>query len=338
MTREHASVDTENAAIEPSRRAEQNPVLLVIDDAPEIHRLLAVRLKDEGLEFVTALSGLEGLELAEGQQPSLILLDLNMPDHDGFEVLHKLKDNRATMEIPVIVLSADANAASKVRAFEIGAMDYVTKPMDIAELRARIQSAIGISRLMKLLEQRAQIDGLTGLWNRNYFNDRLARDLAEASRKQMPLALVMCDLDHFKRLNDSFGHPAGDAVLQAFAGILNRELRAYDIACRYGGEEFALILPRTSAEEALGVCERVRRAVELTSYKKYPEMHATVSFGVADQTEDGTRDPARLIESADKTLYHAKQNGRNRVHIYGPNGPMAPAMPIAAETQVRLAG
>lgn len=332
-------MEAQTSAHEQTRKADQNPVLLVIDDAPEIHRLLAVRLKDEGLEFVTALSGLEGLELAESQQPSLILLDLGMPGHDGFQTLRDLKENRATMEIPVIVLSADSNAPSKVRAFEIGAMDYVTKPMDVAELRARIQSAIRISRLMKLLEQRAQIDGLTGLWNRNYFNDRLARDQAEAARKQTPLALVMCDLDHFKRLNDSYGHPAGDAVLQTFAVILNRELRAYDVACRYGGEEFSLILPRTTAEEAVGVCERIRRAVELTSFKKYPEMHATVSFGVADRTEDGTFEPTKLIEAADKTLYHAKQNGRNRVHIYGPKGPMVPgAAPTSDAPQVRLAG
>lgn len=332
-------MDTAAGSAEAARRTELNPVLLVIDDAPEIHRLLAVRLKDEGLDFVTALSGGEGLELAESQQPSLILLDLSMPDLDGFEVLHRLKDNRATMEIPVIVLSADTTAASKVRAFEIGAMDYVTKPMDIAELRARIQSAIRLSRLMKLLEQRAQIDGLTGLWNRNYFNDRLGRELAEASRKKTPMALVMCDLDHFKRLNDTYGHPAGDNVLQTFATILNRELRAYDIACRYGGEEFALILPRTSAEEAVGVCERVRRAIELMSFKKYPEMHATASFGVADRTDDGSYDPARFIEAADKTLYHAKQNGRNRVHIYGPKGPMAPGAVAPGDApQVRLAG
>jgi len=331
------NVETQTITPEQARKADQNPVLLVIDDAPEIHRLLAVRLKDEGLEFMTALSGPEGLELAESNQPSLILLDLGMPGHDGFQTLRDLKENRATMEIPVIVLSADANAASKVRAFEIGAMDYVTKPMDVAELRARIQSAIRISRLMKLLEQRAQIDGLTGLWNRNYFNDRLGREQAEASRKHSPLALVMCDLDHFKRLNDTYGHPAGDAVIQAFAGILNRELRAYDVPCRYGGEEFALILPRTTAEEAVAVCDRIRRALELTSFKKYPEMHATASFGVAAHVEEGACDPAKLIEAADKTLYHAKQNGRNRVHIYGPKGPMAPGATGDAP-QVRLAG
>jgi len=330
-------VETQTITPEQARKADQNPVLLVIDDAPEIHRLLAVRLKDEGLEFMTALSGPEGLELAESNQPSLILLDLGMPGHDGFQTLRDLKENRATMEIPVIVLSADANAASKVRAFEIGAMDYVTKPMDVAELRARIQSAIRISRLMKLLEQRAQIDGLTGLWNRNYFNDRLGREQAEASRKHSPLALVMCDLDHFKRLNDSYGHPAGDAVIQAFAGILNRELRAYDVPCRYGGEEFAIILPRTTAEETVAVCDRIRRALELTSFKKYPEMHATASFGVAAHVEEGACDPAKLIEAADKTLYHAKQNGRNRVHIYGPKGPMAPGATSDAP-QVRLAG
>ncbi len=299
------------------RDDEQQPVLLVIDDAPSMHRLLAVRLKDEGLEFSTAFSGAEGLEMAARHQPALILLDIGMPDQDGFEVLHALKDNRETTAIPVIMMSGSVDSLDKVRAFELGAMDYVTKPVDVPELRARIQSAIRISRLMRLLEQRAHIDGLTGLWNRKHFNDRLEAHISSHQRCGEPLALAMCDLDHFKKLNDTFGHPAGDEVLQTFAKLLNRELRGYDIACRYGGEEFALILPRTTVEEARRVCDRIRRALESTSFKRFPEVQATGSFGVTGRPAGGEATVAAWIDAADKALYSAKDSGRNRVHVYG---------------------
>jgi two-component system cell cycle response regulator len=300
-----------------AREEEQAPVLLVIDDAPSMHRLLAVRLKDEGLEFSTAFSGAEGLEMAERHQPSLILLDIGMPDMDGFEVLHALKDNRDTTAIPVVMMSGSVDSSDKVRAFELGAMDYVTKPVDVPELRARIQSAIRISRLMKMLEQRAHIDGLTGLWNRKHFNERLEAHISSLQRGDERLALAMCDLDHFKRLNDTFGHPAGDEVLQAFAKLLNRELRGYDIACRYGGEEFALILPRTTREEARAVCDRIRCALECSTYSRFPEVSATGSFGVTDAPAGGEPTVAAWIEAADRAMYSAKDAGRNRVHVYG---------------------
>jgi len=315
------------------RKPEQQPVLLLIDDAPEIHRLMAMKLKDEGLDFLTAFSGVEGIELAERQLPALILLDVTMPDHDGFEVLHTLKENPATKQIPVIMLSATHASEAKVRSFELGAMDYVTKPVDVPELRARIQSAIRLTRLMEMLEHRAQIDGLTGLWNRAHFDRRLEAELAEMKRRETPLSLVMCDLDHFKKLNDSFGHPAGDAVLETFASLITQEIRVNDIACRYGGEEFALILPRTAVAEAVGVCERIRKALFARTFRKYPEMQATASFGVAGMPIDGATDPAAWLEGADNALYSAKENGRNRVHVYGAQG-CTPGTPDA----MRMAG
>ncbi|MCA9311216.1 MAG: diguanylate cyclase [Phycisphaerales bacterium] len=296
---------------------ERKPVLLLIDDQPAIHRLLAVKLRNEELEFLTAFCGEEGLELAREQQPSLILLDLNMPETTGFEVLKSLKGNTETMEIPVIIVSGSADSADKVRAFELGAMDYVCKPFDVPELRARIQSAIKLHRLMKMLEQRAQIDGLTGLWNRAYFDKRLGIELNTHRRSNRPLALVLCDLDHFKKLNDNFGHPAGDAVLQGFASILNRELRSSDVACRYGGEEFALILPDTSCEDAVRACDRIRLAIEAKRWKSYPEMAATASFGVAHSGNATLQTGAAWIEAADGSLYDAKGSGRNRVHVHG---------------------
>jgi diguanylate cyclase (GGDEF)-like protein len=173
---------------------------------------------------------------------------------------------------------------------------------------------------MEMLEHRAQIDGLTGLWNRAHFDRRLEAELSEKHRHNTPMALVMCDLDHFKKLNDTFGHPAGDAVLETFASLISQEIRANDIACRYGGEEFALILPRTEVAEAVGVCERIRKALSARTFRKYPDIQATVSLGVAGEPLDDSGEPGAWLEAADHALYSAKEHGRNRVHVYSRSG------------------
>lgn len=311
------------------------PVLLVVDDSPAIHRLLSVKLHDEGLEFLTAYQGEEGLELAQEHQPALILLDVHMPGIDGYETLHQLKTNPETIEIPVIMLSGDDNPEQKVRCFQLGATDFVTKPFDVSELRARIQSALRIRSLLIMLAQRAQIDGLTGLYNRAAFDKTLAEEVERAAASGDPLALVMSDLDRFKRLNDTFGHQAGDAAIAGFAQVIAGEIRSYDIACRYGGEEFALILPGTSLEESAILCERIRRETEQLSWAKYPEMVTTASFGMTSGPIDAAQsnDPRSWVEAADQALYAAKDNGRNRVEPYEPTNP------DLDETQsLRLAG
>lgn len=307
---------------------EPAPLLLLIDDSPDIHRLMAFKLKNEGLEFLTAFSGEEGIALAQTQQPALILLDLMMPGLDGFAVLKALKDDPRTIEIPVIVVTGSTDSKDKVMAFEQGAMDVVGKPFDVHELRARIHSAIRIHRLMRMLEQRAQIDGLTGLWNRKHFNERFGAELLCAERKGTPLALVLCDLDHFKKVNDTFGHPAGDAVLQGFAAVLGNTLRGYDIACRYGGEEFAIILPDTPPEQALGVADRVRQEIAGRRWPNYPDIRATASFGLAEGPAPGMTGVEGWIAAADRALYHSKQTGRNRITRFAdmPAGAKAPAI------------
>lgn len=312
---------------EDLRSAKTLPTLLVVDDSPAIHRLLAVKLKNEGIDFVGAYSGAEAIEIARDIKPALVLLDVNMPEMDGFGTLHALQADPTTHDIPVIMLSGDNDSESKVRSFEMGATDYVTKPFQVAELRARIASAIRISKLMTMLEQQASIDALTGLGNRAFFDRRLTEEISEAARKKEPLTLVMCDLDHFKKLNDGFGHPAGDAVLESYAGILKDALRTYDIPCRYGGEEFAIILPGTGSPDSAMICERIRAALETETWAKYPGMKATSSFGVATRSLDGTEDAASWIEAADQALYAAKSSGRNRVHVFVRNGESTLATP-----------
>jgi len=296
---------------------DENPVVLVIDDSPDVHRLLKARLRHEQLELRAVMSGAEGIALARTLKPAICLLDLDMADMDGFQVLRSLKSDAATMDIPVIVLSAMVSAQDKVTAFDLGAVDYITKPFNLTELRVRVRSALRLHRLVEMLAQRAQIDGLTGLWNRAYFDRRWAEEVSKSSRHRHALTLGMLDIDHFKGINDTYGHPAGDAVLQGVARLIQRECRHEDVACRYGGEEFALIMPDTVPEEAMNLCERIRSALSATVWASHPERTITASIGLAGFTSPGDQAPGPWLEMADRAMYTAKQSGRNRVVLSG---------------------
>ena len=289
------------------------PKVLAIDDSELIHRLLRVRLQFEQLELHGALDAAEGIRLAYELRPDVILLDIEMKGMDGFEVLQRLKADVELQDIPVIFISATASMEDRVRALDLGAQDFVGKPFEVVELKARVRSALRVQHLVKMLAQRAQVDGLTGLWNRTYFDRRLTQESAEAFRHQRPLALVMCDLDGFKQLNDRFGHPFGDMVLERFAKVLQSG-RTSDVACRYGGEEFGILLPHTGGTEAFEVAERYRRQIETLEWPGQQGLVVTASFGVADVSAAGrpvTSD--ELVSAADTALYRAKTQGRNRV-------------------------
>ncbi|MFN7020298.1 MAG: diguanylate cyclase [Phycisphaerales bacterium] len=291
-----------------------NPLVLLIDDSVDVHRLLRVRLRHEQIRLIDATNAREGLEMAKKEPPATILLDLDMPDTDGFEVLRALKEDTSTNAIPVIVLSAMSSSEDKVTAFDLGATDYVTKPFDLAELRARLRAALRLDQLLHLLADRANVDGLTGLGNRAHFNKRWAEKVAECRRHPMPLALAMCDVDHFKRVNDTYGHPAGDEVLQGVAKLLQSECREIDVPCRYGGEEFALIMPATSTAEAGIVAERVRESLTRIIWPRHPEHRITVSIGLVGCAGSiGEATAAEWLEQADRNLYTAKHEGRNRI-------------------------
>jgi diguanylate cyclase (GGDEF)-like protein len=296
---------------------EHNPLVLVIDDSVDVHRLLKARLRSEHLELQCESTGSSGLQAAVECKPAIILLDLDMPGMDGFEVLRTLKDGPETMRIPVIVLSGLQSPHDKVTAFDLGAVDYITKPFDLTELRVRVRSALRLHLLLEMLNQKAQVDGLTGLWNRAYFDERWTDEVGRLDRRgEGELSLAMIDLDHFKSINDTFGHPAGDAVLEATAKILQRECRKSDSPCRYGGEEFALIMPDTGPEQAVALCNRIREAIQEVVWPRHPERRVTGSVGVAGSGAGALKSPSEWIEVADKTLYAAKTGGRNRVHVY----------------------
>jgi diguanylate cyclase (GGDEF)-like protein len=289
--------------------------VLIIDDSKPIHALVRARLAEEPIELHSAFDGESGISAALNLSPDLILLDVDMPTPDGFEVCRRLKDDPATMTIPVVFLTGMASTEQKIRGLELGALDYILKPFDPAELRARVRTSLRQKYLLDLLAKKAMIDGLTGLWNRIYFDQTLAAQLALFRRAGYPCSVLLADVDNFKLINDNFGHPTGDEALRAIAQILQSSCRIEDTVCRYGGEEFAILCPNTPAEKATILGERVRESISrLTmSYRRTP-FALTCSFGIADPATSGDRS---VVEAADQALYRAKQSGRNKVICAG---------------------
>ncbi|MBC8106544.1 MAG: diguanylate cyclase [Anaerolineae bacterium] len=286
--------------------------VLIIDDSQPIHALVRVRLAGEDVELHSAHNGFTGLKAAQDNPPDVILLDVDMPDMNGFEVCRQLKADERTMDVPVIFLTGASSTEEKIKGLELGAVDYITKPFDPAELRARVRSSLRTKYLLDLLSRKAMIDGLTGLWNRRYFDRRLTEEISMARRTKRPLACILGDLDHFKSCNDKFGHTFGDEVLRCVSATMGGVVRTEDILCRYGGEEFAVIVPNSSMTGAAELGERLRVAISTTSIgTRADAMHVTASFGVAHWSAD--QDEKTLLDRADAALYRAKQDGRNRV-------------------------
>ncbi len=279
-----------------------------------IHRLLKSQLRHERIEVHNAVTGTEGVSMARALDPDVILLDVDMPDIDGFEVMRELKRHPVSHDIPVILLSTADDTDTKVRGLDMGAVDFITKPFDVPELKARVRSAVRMRGLIRMLAQRAQLDGMTGLWNRSYFDMRLAQEVANAGRYGHSLALILGDIDFFKNINDTHGHPFGDLVLERFARLLMGG-RNGDIPCRYGGEEFGIILPDTTAEEAGHVANRIRRAFKGLRWDGCEDLSVTASFGVTDVTRAQKQNAESMVASADRALYAAKAAGRDRVVV-----------------------
>ncbi len=291
--------------------------VLVIDDEQSIHKLIAARLRPEGIVVTGELDGVRGIARAITESIDLILLDVGLPNLDGFQVCRKLKEHPSTRNIPIIFLTGDTTMEAKIRGLDMGAVDYVTKPFEQAELRARVRAGLRTKRLQDILERQSFLDGLTGLWNRPYLDQRLESELNVAHRYGRPLGLMMTDIDHFKVVNDTYGHLFGDIVLQGVAEELRGYARRSDIVARYGGEEFAVLLTDTPLSAGTFVAERLRASVENRRFEVHDELvTVTASFGLAC-TENivGDVTPEALIHAADRALFASKDAGRNCVHI-----------------------
>ena len=292
------------------------PKVLVVDDVPDNVKLLAYELSDHGYEVVTAHDGPKALRLARETLPDVILLDVMMPGMDGIEVCRRLKADPLLRTIPVVMVSAREREDDVVQGFDAGAQDYITKPFNTRILLARVRSAARakadhdtITELNRLLAEQVTVDSLTGARNRAYLRDAMNQAMSLSTRRQLPLSLVMVDVDHFKSYNDTFGHPAGDGVLRAVVEVFSGVLRAYDVIARYGGEEFVVLLPASDSDSARVAADRLRAG--LAAYP-WPRRPVTASFGVAT-TDSRPTEPLSLLGRADRALYQAKREGRDRV-------------------------
>jgi diguanylate cyclase (GGDEF)-like protein/hemerythrin-like metal-binding protein len=275
-------------------------------------------------------SGDEVLPLALQYAPDVILLDLQLTPLDGYALCARLKAEAQTASVPVILLAERDVREDEVRGLELGAIDFLVKPVDSEILLARVRNHLALKRIQdhleatnRHLESLATTDTLTGLVNRRGLLARLEAECARSQRTHHPFALAICDLDHFKRINDTYGHPAGDRVLAAFAATLKDNLRSIDLAARWGGEEFAIVLPESSTSDVLIPLERVRQATAaLRIHHGQQDIQVTVSIGVASY-DSATGMAEQLLERADSALYRAKANGRNRIECATPAPPEA---------------
>lgn len=290
----------------------KKPLILIVDDIPSNIQTLAAILKED-YNIKVATNGSRALELSFLEdQPDLILLDVEMPDMNGYEVCTKLKDTHSTKEIPIIFITANHEVEDEEKGLEIGAVDYITKPVNPAIVKARVKTHITIKQQYDELKFIAMHDKLTGLYNRHYLMDEAIRKISSAIRKNEPLTIVMSDIDHFKNVNDTYGHLAGDKVLQEVSSVLKNNKRAEDFVARYGGEEFVTIFDNCNASDAAIKAEKIRADIENLNPE---DIHITSSFGIA-QLSKKHENFDMLLKDADDALYSAKSSGRNKVVIH----------------------
>ncbi len=292
-------------------------VILVEDDA-SVAKLVSLRLRREGYQVQRVDSMASARELLQDGEWELLLLDRRLPDGDGVELCREVRQKNPHGYI--LILTGDSTKQAKLDGFGCGADDYVTKPFQIEELLARIRAGRRIVELQKALltsnrrlEELARTDPLTELANRRWFDRELAWRFGHARRYGRPLSLAMIDIDHFKDINDRYGHPSGDAVLQSLARIFDRCTRDSDFVARYGGEEFVVIVPETPLLEALRFAEKIRAAVASADFGADIPQQVTVSIGVAGLPHSHAESAEELLRAADDAMYRAKEKGRNRV-------------------------
>ena len=289
--------------------------VLVIDDAEDIHDLVEVRLRPEGVHVLHAFDADSGMAVARATRPDLVLLDLDLAGRSGLDVCRSLLSEPRLASIPIIFITGTVDVATKVMAFDAGAIDYVVKPFDGIELRARVRSALRTKRFFDLLATRAQLDPITGLWNRTYFDARLEEDAA-ASRTGRGVALTLLEIDQLKALTEAYGHPFADLVLRRVADVVAAEAGPRDVACRYGGESFCVISRDAGTAAAREVAERlVARVAELELVQGRARVSVTASAGYfgSDRVEDrASVTPDELVSMADRGLHLARREGRNR--------------------------
>jgi diguanylate cyclase (GGDEF)-like protein len=292
----------------------QKGVVLVVENSPATAKLLEIKLKEEGYNVIMSANAMDAMDKLYDFSPDLILSDIMMPEMDGFELLQKIRSETMRGDIPFIFISAKNSTEDKLRGFELGGDDYMTKPFHADELIARIR--VNIKRSERLRKESAT-DFLTSVFNRRAMESRLAIELQRSQRFGRVFTVGMVDIDHFKLFNDANGHLVGDEVLRAVARKIQAQLRDIDVVARFGGEEFFVIMPETEKKNAYKAMERVRSSIASTRLPgaNGSDIGVSVSVGVAEFPYDGI-DAEALIKAADMAMYQSKADGRDRVTVY----------------------
>jgi len=296
--------------------AKKKNKILIVEDS-RINQEVLFRILKHDHTLLLAKTGPEALEIAKREHPDIILLDIILPEMDGFEVLTRLKKNESTHSIPVLIISGMAKPDDEVKGLTLGAVDYITKPFHDIVVKTRIDTQLRILKQMRMIEEIGFIDTLTNIPNRRQFDKFLVREWNRAIREKTPVSILMIDVDHFKIYNDTFGHPQGDVALQMVAdAIVSSFKRSVDIAARWGGEEFAVLLVSTLPGGTMKVAEAIRQNVEATkipSADGTTQHSVTISIGVAHMIPTNEDSISDLVRKADEALYKAKDRGRNQV-------------------------
>ncbi len=299
--------------------------ILIAEDNPVSRRLMEMTLRQADYEVVSAENGFEALKIFKRRFFPIVLTDWGMPEMDGLQLCRAIRENPAEGYVYIFLITARESKKDLIAGLEAGADDYLTKPIDRSELIARLKTAVRVLELEKSLKDAYEkirvlsiTDKLTGCYNRTYMDEYLAKEIKRAKRYHRPLSLLLTDIDHFKRVNDSYGHQAGDRVLRNFVTIIRKDLRKdVDWIVRYGGEEFLIVLPETDFESAMVLAERLRKGItESVVVSDDREISISASFGVAGfrPSKKRIRIPYEaIIDQADKALYRAKKGGRNKV-------------------------
>jgi diguanylate cyclase (GGDEF)-like protein len=286
--------------------------IMIVHDTKENIEILRSTLVRIRCKISVAFNGKMALDLIPKVEPDLIMLDIMMPGIDGYEVCRRLKEDEKLRNIPVIFMSAMGDTEDIVKGFNVGAVDFITKPFRQEEVLVRVKTHLTLSAAIKKLTHDSEIDPLTGLFNRRTFLKRIENEAMRFKRNQKPFSLLFGDIDFFKKVNDTYGHSAGDEILIKISNLLNTEKREIDQAARWGGEEFLILLPETDLNGAVQLGNKIREMIAAQSIiHEGQKISITMSFGASQYNGETSID--KTIDVADQRLYHAKESGRNKV-------------------------
>lgn len=300
-----------------TQKYEERPVVVLADDDPSIRLMVRHVLESEDFDIVEASDGLEAIKAVEKHHPALILLDAVMPGIDGFTTCQQIKEKGYT-DIPVMMITGLDDDASVERAYEVGAIDFITKPIKWAVLKHRVKSVVAKVIAERKVQLLAYRDNLTGLPNRLLFADRLEQAVKRSERSRTSMALMLVDIDDFKLVNDSFGHDAGDKLIKAVGDLISKSLRRADTIARLGGDEFAVIIEGIDGpEDAISIADNLTTILEHNVRLDDQETYTSASIGIAVYPSDGN-DARTLLKNADTAMFRAKENGRHCFQFYKP--------------------